>query len=145
MLPRWFLLNQSRQTSLCELSAVPPLNQPDFIWLTLGEMKKAQQEVHPLCERTNSLELSDGLYETINGRIWVPDTNALRQRMCVIAHCEIVGHRRVKATRTAILPKFYWSELQNDAIDFCKNCLHCIGSLDGKVPRPLGQDIHVEE
>jgi hypothetical protein len=83
----------------------------------------------------NSLDLSDGLYKTIDGKIWVPYRNALRQRMCAIAHCGIAGHRRVEATTTAILSKFYWPDLQNDVMDFCKKCLHCIASLDGEVPR----------
>jgi hypothetical protein len=66
---------------------VRALNQPDFVWPTLEEIKKAQQEVHSLCESTNSLDPSDGLYKTIDGKIWVPDRDDLRQRMCVIAHC----------------------------------------------------------
>jgi hypothetical protein len=65
--------------------------------------------------------------------------------MCVIAHCGIGGHRRVEATRTAILSKFYWPQLQNDVTHFCKKFLQCIGSLDAKVPRPLGEAIHAEE
>jgi len=61
------------------------------------------------------------------------------------AHCGIAGHRCVEATRTAILSKFYWAELQNDVKDFCKKCLHCIGSLEAQVPRELGEAIHAEE
>ena len=30
-------------------------------------------------------------------------------------------------------------------IDFCKKCLHFIGCLGTKVPRPLGEAIHAEE
>ena len=111
----------------------------------LEEIKQAQQEVHSLCESTNSWDPSDGLYKKIDGNIWVPDENALMQRMCVIAHCGIAGHRPVEATRTAILSKLYWPELQNDVIDFSKKSLHCIGSLDGEVPRPLCEAIHAEE
>jgi hypothetical protein len=105
-------------------------NQPEFFWFTFEKIKKAQQELYSLCESTNSLNPSDELYKTIDGKIWVPDRNALRQRMCTIAHFEIANHRRVEVTRTAILSKFHWPELQHDVIDFCKKCFHCIGSQD---------------
>jgi hypothetical protein len=65
--------------------------------------------------------------------------------MCLIGHCEIAGHRHVEATGTAIQSKFFWPEFQNDVIDFCKTCLHCIGRLDAKIPRPLGEAIHAGE
>ena len=66
----------------CRLFLLRLLNQPDFVWPTLEEIKKVQQEVHSLCERTNSLDPSDGLYKIIDGKIWAPDRNVLRQRMC---------------------------------------------------------------
>jgi hypothetical protein len=91
------------------------------------------------------LNPSDRLYQTIDRKIWVPDRNALRQRMCVIVYCGIATHRRVEATRTAILSIFYWPELENDVIDFWKKCLHCIGSLHAKVPPTLDEAIHAEE
>ena len=148
MLSRWVPFESKSPNlslSLCGLSPVRSLNQAEFVWATLEEIKKAQQAVHSFCESRNSLDPSDGLYRTIDGKICVPGRNALRQIMCAIAHSGIGCHRRVEATRTAILSKFYRPELQNDVIDFCKKCLHCIGSLDVKVPRPLGEEIHLQE
>ena len=65
--------------------------------------------------------------------------------MCVFGHCGKAGHRRVEATRTAILSKFDWPQLQNCVIHFCKKCLFCIGSLEAKVSRPLGEAIYADE
>jgi len=47
---------RSRETSLCGLSPIRPLNQPDFARRTPEESQKTQHEVHSLCDSTNSLD-----------------------------------------------------------------------------------------
>jgi hypothetical protein len=48
----------------------------------------------------------------------------------MISGRECVSSLTVEATKTELVHKFCWPELQNEGIDFCKKCLHCIGSLD---------------
>ena len=37
---------------------------------------------------------------------------------------------------------FYWDCLEEDVAQFCRMCLHGIGSLESKVPRPLREALH---
>jgi hypothetical protein len=47
-----------------------------------------------------------------------------------------------KDSNLAIEALFYWDCLEEDVKQFCRIRLHCIGSLDSKVPRPLGEALH---
>ena len=76
------------------------------------------------------------------GRVWIPNSKLLRERICIIAHCVVNGHRGRTATLRAVEVFFYWDWRKEDVKQFCRMFLHCIGSLDSKIPRPLGEDLH---
>jgi len=76
------------------------------------------------------------------GRVWIPNSKLLRKRIYIIAHCGVNGHRGKTATLRSIEGFFYWDCLEEDVKQFCRMCLHCIGSLNSKVPRPLGEALH---
>ena len=76
------------------------------------------------------------------GRVWISNSKLLRQSICIIVHCGVNGRRGRTPTLTAIKPFFYWDCLDEDVKQFCRMCLHCIGSLDSKVARPLGEALH---
>jgi hypothetical protein len=82
----------------------------------------------------------------LDGRIWNPDQDVdLQQRLCVIAHQGVAGHRRIAATTKAVSDKFIWTTLAQDVDAFVRVCLHCL-CVDGEmVPRPYGSALHAEK
>jgi hypothetical protein len=41
------------------------------------------------------------------GRVWIPNSKLLRERICIIAHCGVNGHRGRTATLRALEVFFY--------------------------------------
>ena len=70
-------------------------------------------------------------------KIFVPDSNCLRLRLCVVAHQGPGGHRGTDTTLTWIKDRFTWPNMDRDVAMFCRSCLHCVRVRGGKVvPRP---------
>jgi len=119
-------------------NGVSPLANEEFFWPGLddirGEQKvSAEQEEEEFKEDPDKKALVNP-----EGRLWIPNPKLLRERICIIANCEVNGHQGRTATLRAIEVFFYWDCLEEDVKQFCRMCLHCIGSLDSKAPRSLG-------
>jgi len=117
---------------------VSPLANEQFFWPGMDEIRgeqkvSAEQEQEQFKEDPDKEALVNP-----EGRVWIPNSKLLRERICIIAHCGVNGHRG----RRAIEAFFYWDCLEEDVKQFCRMCLHCIESLDSKVPRPLGEALH---
>jgi hypothetical protein len=52
------------------------------------------------------------------------------------------GHRGKTATLRSIKSWLYWKYVEGNEREFCRMCLPCIGRLDSKVLRPVGQALH---
>ena len=77
------------------------------------------------------------------GRIFVPDANSLRQRLCVLAHQGEAGHRGIDNTLRLLRERFVWMGLDADVGTFVRQCLHCLKVRGGRtVPRPWGDTLH---
>ena len=123
-------------------SGVSPLANEQFFWPGMDEIRgeqkvSAEQEQEQFKEDPDKEALVNP-----EGRVWIPNSKLLRERICFIAHCGVDEHRERTATLRAIKPFFYWDCLDEDVKQFCRMCLHCIGSLDSKVARPLGEALH---
>jgi Integrase zinc binding domain len=78
-----------------------------------------------------------------SGRIWVPSVACeLQQRLCVIAHAGAAGHRGINATIAALDELFEWASMAEDVSAFINGFLHCMMTMSGKIPRPLGETLH---
>jgi transposase InsO family protein len=63
--------------------------------------------------------------------------------VCVEAHCLSAGHRAYEVTLGARKVYMAWTTMAKDVIVFVQNCLHCVATIPGgKVPRPLGTQLH---
>jgi hypothetical protein len=121
---------------------VSPLANEEFFWPGLDEIRgeqkvSAEQEEEEFKEDPDQKALVNS-----EGRVWIPNSKLLRERICIITHCGVNGHRGRTATLRAIEAFLYWNCLEEDVKQFCRMCFHCIGSLDSKVPRPLGEALH---
>ena len=55
-----------------------------------------------------------GLYRDQKNRIFVPDANYLRVRLCITAHQGLAGHRAVDTTSKWLLQHFTWPNIVKD-------------------------------
>jgi Integrase zinc binding domain len=100
----------------------------------------ARQEVPPQ-------QVDAGGMRMMNSALWIPERAVeLQLRLCVEAHCRFAGHRAYEATLDAIKEYVAWTTMAKDVKVFVQNCLHCIAQIpEGKVPRPLGTQLHATE
>ncbi|EGZ09876.1 hypothetical protein PHYSODRAFT_521442 [Phytophthora sojae] len=74
--------------------------------------------------------------------MWIPDDAVeLKLRLCVVAHAGAAGHRGAKATAKALEDLFSWRSLRKDVAVFVSECMHCMATAAGKIPRPLGETL----
>jgi len=69
----------------------------------LDEIKKAQVVDHDFCE---ILDRDNKFFGELEVCVFVTDKNGLQERICIIAHVGMAGHRRVTATLASIRIKF---------------------------------------
>ena len=149
MLSRWRI--EYPQT-VCGASFRPgqcsTMHKKDFVWPDLNQIARLQgrltdSDVAELNLTPNTIS-GTSLLTTKSGRIFVPDSEDLRVRLCVIAHCGSAGHRGIQQT-FKILKKFYWPKMLPDVKNFCRQCIHCSVADPRKViPRPLGMQMHAQ-
>lgn len=88
----------------------------------------------------------DGIKTNKEGKIWIPDANDLRMRICIIAHQGIAGHRGMTTTKREIMKRFTWNRVTRDIEEFVRKCIHCQTSTGGtRVPRPWAEATHATE
>ncbi|KAH9092351.1 hypothetical protein LEN26_018494 [Aphanomyces euteiches] len=128
-----------------------PIQSPltkDFQWPTLSYIEQVQNEhVDDKAKVMHHLQ-SDPIDHVgrINGLIWIPpNATELQLSILVIAHAGAMGHRGMSATKTALMQRFTWKGIGEDAELFVRNCLQCMCVGSGVVPRPLGEVLHAVE
>ncbi len=151
MLSRWKIeypqtvCGASFQPGLCSTIA-----KPDFVWPSLSQVGRLQGGLTEEDKVQHNLTpvIMDGyiVYVTQSKRIFVPDLENLRLRLCVIAHCGLSGHRSIENTFRSLKERFYWPKMFIDVKTFCKQCLHCaVADSRQVIPRPLGEQMHAEK
>jgi transposase InsO family protein len=120
-----------------------PLDDDDFIWPTLNEIRKAQAK-HKAPAALVMDEDSVGWFE---GRIWIPgDERQLLQRLLIIVHCGSGGHRGMHVMKTHLRRLLAISGLTEEVRSFCRQCLLCLPVKGGKIiPRPFSETHHTFE
>jgi transposase InsO family protein len=77
------------------------------------------------------------------GHVFVPDALSLRQRLCVLAHQGLSGHRGIEITLRSLRERFTWPDIESDVRTFVRQCLHCLRVRGGRtIPRPWGDTLH---
>jgi transposase InsO family protein len=122
------------------------IHKEDFQWPTLDQVARLQGRLTDreiaLFGLTPVILKDVSILVTKSKRIFVPDDENLRVRLCVIAHAGLSGHRGIDTTYS-MLKKFFWPKMYNDVKNFCRLCLHCSVADPRKViPRPLGEQMH---
>ena len=99
------------------------------------ELREAQRTaLKPIEIRALKLTADDtGLYRDSRRRIYVPDRNHLRVRLCIVAHQGTAGHRAVDTTTKWLLEHFTWRNIDIDIRTIVHSCLHCLRTKGGQV------------
>jgi hypothetical protein len=123
-------------------NGVSPLASEEFFWPGLDESRGEQKVSAEQEEREFTEDPDEKALVNPEGRVWIPNSKLLRERIRIIAHSGVNGHRGRTATLRGIEAFFYWDCLEEDVKQFCRMCPHRIGTLDSEVPRPLGEALH---
>jgi Integrase core domain/Integrase zinc binding domain len=129
---------------------VAPNLDPSFEWPTAAEIRTVQDAALATIsaeDDSNIYSLSDGLYRSPSGQVWIPAAaQDLQLRVCIVAHTGPGGHRGIDTTTSSIDQFFTWSTLREDVRTFCDTCLHCRSTVGGhRTPRPFGEALHASE
>ncbi|OWZ08102.1 hypothetical protein PHMEG_00019407 [Phytophthora megakarya] len=130
---------KQRRTIQSSQVVLRPLDDENFIWPSIAELKTIQESTPPPAVAVPD---EHGLYK-LDGRIWVPPrATALIQRLCIIAHCGQQGHRGQAAMTTHLNRIFEIENLSATANKFVASCLMCCHVKGGRVvKRPWGETI----
>jgi transposase InsO family protein len=146
LLSRWGSKTMDQQQvavsrKVMRLVSTAPLKEEDFEWPSLEEIAQVQGKDKEPTEELVRDSVSKCLV-TKSGKIWIPNEAVeLKQRLCVIAHAGLAGHRGINTTVKVLQSVFAWKGMQGEVSAFINSCLHCL-VVDGKrVPRPLGETL----
>lgn len=138
----------ARIRSLLVVKRVSPLQDSEFIWPSEADIVAEQRrelssrepsDVLPSCRWSEEMNV----FITEEEKIWIPAMSVdLQQRLCVVAHAGLSGHRGEIVTEKTIADKFSWPTLSDDVKKFVRGCLHCMIVGDRVIPRPFGEAIH---
>ncbi|KAE8877505.1 hypothetical protein PF003_g38398 [Phytophthora fragariae] len=133
-----------RVARLAVVQRVSPLEEPEFVWPSESEIRASQEAARASGQIMTGTQLDDErhLLVTRTGQVYIPDDAAdLQQRLCVVAHAGVSGHRGGRATQQALEAVFYWSSLGADVAAFVNGCLHCMTTASGRIPRSFGETL----
>lgn len=121
-----------------------PLDVERFVWPSIIELTAIQQSA--TTSPPSTVRTGNGLL-SIDGKIWVPaEANDFIQRLCVISHCGIQGHRGQTAMTTTLASVFHIVNLKTVVECFLKKCLLCNHVKGGRmVQRPWSETIECNE
>ncbi|KAE9323979.1 hypothetical protein PR003_g16844 [Phytophthora rubi] len=117
------------------ISTIRPLDDANFVWPTFDAISTVQSASHPPsgAERT-----PDGVLR-LHGRIWIPcEAAELLQRLCIIAHCGVQGHRGGTAMAEHLRRIFTIENLDIKVAAFVRQCRLCLHSKGGTSSPDLG-------
>ena len=114
---------------------------PEEQWPSIMEIIEAQQ--HITTEEVIKWGLTMNEEGVLLGQtkvIFIPDRYKLRQRLLVIAHAGLAGHRGQDITVKRLTAQVWWPGIKEEILGFVRGCLLCLKTKGGKVePPPLGQ------
>ncbi|KAE9051957.1 hypothetical protein PR001_g948 [Phytophthora rubi] len=134
----------TRVARLAVVERVSPLEDPEFVWPSETEIKAVQDAAREAAQDLEGAQQTGEreLMVMPSGQVWIPaDAEDLRQRLCVIAHAGASGHRGAQTTQRALESVFYWKTLAVDVAAFVGECLHCMATASGRIPRPFGETL----
>lgn len=139
----------SSPKKVSEFNGVRSLQQTDFVWPTLAEINRIQDESEGKLGEHDHVTRVDGAVRFLpDNQIWVPkEATNLQIRLVVIAHCGSAGYRGIQTTLNALTERFMKrTEKIYIYIFFCKECLHCCVLRErAVVPRTLGTATQVSK
>ena len=142
LLSRWGSPNaEAQKKTVYRLVSVAPLKDEDFKWPSFQEIAEVQKQ-HLVKTDGFIQDPETKCWKTKSGKVWLPEEAVdLKQRLCVVAHAGLAGHRGINTTVTALQADFAWKYMQQDVTAFINGCLHCLVVNGERVPRPFGQTL----
>ena len=132
--------------ALMRVPPVSPLQDNDFAWPTMEEVIGCQREQPQEDQDRHRRDDAHGALVNEQDRVWIPDDALdLQQRLCVVAHAGVGGHRGIRTTTATIEERFVWTTLDTDVKRFVQECLQCLSVNGVKEPRPLAATLRASK
>lgn len=132
---------RDRHVSVSEISQLRPLQDLEFVFPTLDDVREAQEVAgRQARERLREPSYEEGGVVMVSGKPWVPSTaKDLLARIFVVAHCGSHGHRGQDVMCTVLEDRFHILLLTKKVAFFIGNCLLC-KHMKGprQITRPYG-------
>jgi hypothetical protein len=93
-------------------NGVSLLVNEEFFWPGLDEIREEQKVLAEQKEEEFKENPDKKALVNPERRVWIPNSKLLRERICIIAHCGVNGHRGRTATLRAVEAFFYWDCLE---------------------------------
>ena len=149
LLSRWGQPSFVRTLSCKHLLLRPFAEDKNFAFPNLEEIWQSQIDSKLPTPTVSGVEVK--LIENqrqirVNGKPWLPsDADELLQRVLIVAHCGISGHRGVASTTRALQKYCYTEKLRTKVLEFLKSCLLCLQTKGGSIiPRPMGRTLQAQ-
>ena len=127
-----------------EPSTIYELPKP-WQWPTVEEIAASQKKHQGGPRDAKYHRNANGLLVDKNDRVYIPPDDALKTRICIVAHTGAAGHRGLLATLKSVARVFVWDKQREFVQKFCKKCVQCIRNESGKLrPLPWGEQIVAE-
>lgn len=127
-----------------EVSRLRPLQDEAFRWPSTSELKQIQQQSKKQIPAESNIK-NEVVY--VNDKLWIPEgAQEFIQRVMIIAHCGLHGHRGKIAMEKVINSIFSIAQLSKKMDMFLKNCLLCKHVREGKlIQRPWDEHVIAKE
>ena len=117
---------------------------PQEIWPAWEDIREAQSNITADTDTGTRFTLqrdTDGIWCNVSGQVFIPSSALrLQQRLLVIAHAGVAGHRGQMVALQALRAKFVWQNMEQQVRQFVRNCSLCCKTRAGTVvPPPLGK------
>lgn len=146
LLSRWGQPPAPKTISVKTLTLRPFEEGSDFAFPSLEEVWKSQRKTKCSIPTQDGTETRSDSHVYVNNKPWIPeDAEDLLNRVLIVSHCGLSGHRGVAST-TRMLQKYcYVKGLRTKVLNFMKSCLLCLQTKGGNtIPRPFGRTLQAE-
>jgi len=101
-----------------------PLLQKDFVWSSLIQIHQSQDLAFTI-QLNLQFDPEGKIWVNDENIVWIPNSNELRLRMCIVGFSGAAGHRRVETILISVKSFCWWPDGEENVQAFCFSCLRC--------------------
>lgn len=101
---------------------------------SVDDILDAQRRMHASETRhIRNVRKHNGVWVGPDDRLYVPDAESLRLRLCITAHQGMGMHRGIDTTLAFLRSYVFWPHMEQFVANHCRKCLSCLKTKGGEV------------